>query len=63
MPAMSQPRPKRKGLPLNIYIPKKLREALDKSAEANRRPVTSETVIALEEYLARQGHWPPPPRD
>lgn len=60
MPPKKKPKRIRKGAPLNIYLPQKLRDALDDSAEGNRRPVTSETIIALEEYLTRQGKWPPP---
>jgi hypothetical protein len=30
-------------------------------AKKNRRPLTTEVTIALEEYLAKHGLWPPPP--
>jgi predicted transcriptional regulator len=30
-------------------------------AERNRRPVTTEIEIALEEHLKRHKLWPPPP--
>lgn len=51
--------PKRTGVPLHIYIPPELRQAIDDCADANRRKLTQEVVIALEEHLKRQGLWPP----
>jgi hypothetical protein len=49
----------RRGKPLNVWVPLELRDALDASAARNRRPLTTETVIALENYLTAQGLWPP----
>jgi hypothetical protein len=49
----------RSGKPLNVWIPEELREALDQSAAKNRRLLTTEVVIALEQYLSTQGLWPP----
>ena len=74
MPVMAKPRPKpkmsatkqqapatkRAGKPLHVWIPEALRDAIDKAAEVNRRHLTSEVEIALEEYLTKQGLWPPP---
>jgi hypothetical protein len=49
----------RSGRPLNVWIPEELRAALDASAAKNRRPLTTEVAIALEQYLQTQGLWPP----
>lgn len=61
MPATKDP-PKRAGKPLHVWIPKNLRDAIDAAADKNRRHITSEVEIALEEYLAKQGLWPHPPK-
>ena len=51
--------PNRTGVPLHIYISPELRQAIDSCADENRRKLTQEVVIALEEHLKRQGRWPP----
>jgi hypothetical protein len=50
----------RSGKPLNVWIGAPLRDALDAMIAKSRRSLTSEVSIALEEYLAKQGFWPPP---
>jgi hypothetical protein len=37
----------------HIYFPRKVLVELRKCAKVNRRSVTAETVIAVEEYIAR----------
>lgn len=58
-PEESVRRPNRTGTPLHIYIPPELRAAIDQCAENNRRKLTQEVVIALENHLKGQGLWPP----
>lgn len=50
--------PKRSGVPLHIYVPAAIRQAIDQCAEANRRKLTQEVLIALEEHLKKQGRMP-----
>lgn len=50
--------PVRTGVPLHIYIPPALRDAIDSCAESNRRKLTQEVIIALEEHLKKAGRWP-----
>lgn len=52
-------KPNRQGVPLHIWIPPALRDAIDALAERNRRPLTNEVVMALEKHLAAEGLWPP----
>jgi hypothetical protein len=52
--------PRRSGKPLNLWIPVALRDALDAQLARSRRPLTTEVIIALEQYLTTQGLWPPP---
>lgn len=54
-------RPRRTGVPLHIYVPPELRDAMDAAADANRRKLTQEVIIALEDHLKKQGRWPPAP--
>lgn len=51
-------RPNRTGVPLHIYIPPEVRAALDALADENRRPLTTEVLIALENHLKAAGRWP-----
>jgi hypothetical protein len=51
---------KRKGKNLNIWIEGVLREAIGQLADRNRRPLTEEVSIALENHLSAAGLWPPP---
>ena len=53
------PKPSRKGKPLNVWIPDDLREALDLLLKKTRRMLTTEVIIALENRLAAEGLWPP----
>lgn len=53
-------RPNRSGVPLHIYISRELRQAINELAEENRRLITTEVVIALENHLKAAGRWPPP---
>jgi hypothetical protein len=50
----------RTGLPLHVYLPPALRRAFEDLATANRRTLTEEVAIALEERLEKFGKWPPP---
>lgn len=47
------------GLRLSGDVVRLMREI----ARRNRRPLTTEVTIALEEYLAKNGLWPPPDGD
>jgi hypothetical protein len=60
MPATAKP-PKRVRLSLHVYLPPPLRQAIERAAQANRRPLTAEVEIALEKHLKELGYWPPPP--
>jgi hypothetical protein len=42
-----------------VRLPEVYREQLRKLQEKTRRPMTSDIQIALEEYLAKAGLWPP----
>lgn len=56
----AQPKRDRKGKKtLNVFIEASLRNAVDASCEKNRRSLTDEVSIALEQYLEREGLWPP----
>lgn len=55
----SKPKPNRTGVPLYVYVPPEIRSAIDELAERNRRPLTSEVLIALEAHLKAAGLWPP----
>ena len=68
MPSMTTPRkprkdagrrPQRTGVPLNVWLPRGLREALDVLLVRTRRSLTTEVVIALEKHLEEAGLWPP----
>lgn len=52
-------KPNRKGVPLHIWLDAQLRAAIDALAETNRRPLTTEVSIALENHLKAAGLWPP----
>ena len=56
---------KRKQPTVNVYmrLPKALKKAIEDLANEHRRTMTTEVVIALEEYLAKHGHWPSESRD
>lgn len=45
---------KRDGLvPLSVYVPKDLREKIEKLAEKERRSLSNQTVLLLENALAK----------
>ena len=48
-------KPNRTGVPLHVYIPAQLDADLTAHATKNRRKVTAEVIIALEEYLRAAG--------
>lgn len=53
--------PRRKGVNLNVWLPRALGEALEQYVET-LRPRTDKTSIVemlLEDFLAKQGVWPP----
>ena len=52
-------KPNRTSVPLHINIDPELRKAIDALSEENRRSLTLEVTIALEERLAKFGKWPP----
>ena len=56
---------KRPGKNLNIYIPADLRDALSGYIRGVRPKTTATAVaqMALEEFLAKQGVWPPRPAE
>lgn len=51
-------KPNRSGVPIHFYAPPELREALDACAADNRRTMTAEAMIALENHLQALGYWP-----
>ncbi len=42
-----------------LRMPRALREALDRAAQSERRTAADVAIIALEEALARAGHFKP----
>lgn len=64
MPVMAKK--KTATVPINIRIPKALKDAIEKLAEENRRPMSTEFIIAVEKHLTDHDRWPrtePKPRD
>ena len=47
-------------VPLSMRLPPQIIELLQRLADANRRPLTTEAEIAFEEHLRAAGLWPPP---
>ncbi len=63
-PEPDQPkRPNRTGVALHIYIPPDIRAAMDALAGDNRRPLTTEVLIALEAHLRAAGRMPNRPKE
>jgi hypothetical protein len=60
VPEAATKKPNRTGVPLHIWIPPTLREALERLAAKRRRPLTTEVVIALEKHLTDEGELPQP---
>jgi hypothetical protein len=54
---------KRTGVSLHVYIGPALREAMDKLIERDRRSLTTEVEMALENHLKEKGLWPPKPAE
>ena len=52
----------RTGSPLHVWIDPALKKALDQALKISRRKLNAEVAVALEEYLTKQGLWPPPPK-
>lgn len=67
MPGKKRPKPKpqpksedrHKFRPLGLRFSRQLIEAMRDLAEKNRRPLTTEITIALENHLTAAGLWPP----
>lgn len=53
-------KPNRTGLPLHVWLKRRLRIALDILAERNRRTLTTEIAIMAEKTCAEAGLWPLP---
>lgn len=60
MLGVARPKPKVPRRSRTYRFPISLLEAMEASAESNRRAVTTEIEIAMEEYLKKLGKWPPP---
>jgi hypothetical protein len=54
--SLSEPRPS-----FMLKLPEVYRQQLRRLKLKNRRPISTEVMIALEEYLAKAGLWPPEP--
>jgi molybdopterin-guanine dinucleotide biosynthesis protein A len=52
-------KPNRSKTPLQIWLERDLREALDKFVETDRRKITTVVSMALEKFLQEQGAWTP----
>lgn len=53
---------RRKGKNLNVWIDSALRAIMNELADESRRPLRSEVELALEQYAASKGKWPPEPK-
>lgn len=51
----------RKGASVTIWLPQALKDALDAYVDASRPKTNGKAVIeaALEDFLTKEGHWPP----
>lgn len=62
---MAEKKPKpvypHKEKPLFLRLPPAYHQALEQLAKKNRRTLTAEAMIALEEHFSKNGAWPPPP--
>jgi hypothetical protein len=58
---MPRPKPEIPRIMRSLRLPANLWAAMDAAAKANRRPLTTQIEIALEEHLKALGLWPPPP--
>ena len=53
----------RHGANINMWLPTEIKAAMIKSANQNYRDLTREVLIALIEYLERQGLYERPEKD
>lgn len=60
MIVVADKKPRRTGVPLQVYVPHRYKELLERMAARGRRPVTSELLLALEMYFKAAGEWPLP---
>jgi hypothetical protein len=60
-PAGKKPKPQRTGKAINCWVPDQLHAAMLSFIEAQRvKPKVTDVVeLALQEFLQREGHWPP----
>jgi TraY domain len=49
---------RRTGVPIMVWIPPELRDALDVLKNRTRRSLTTEVVMALETHLQSHNLWP-----
>lgn len=56
-------KPQRTGRPINVWVPLALHAALERFISAQRvsPKITDVVELALQEFLQREGHWPPKP--
>jgi hypothetical protein len=56
-------RPNRVGIPITFWVPVELRAAADAYRGAQRFPPDLTAILrqALQDFLEREGYWPPPP--
>jgi hypothetical protein len=59
MAIMAKKKPKRSGVPLQLYIPPWLKAAVEQMARDGRRSRTSEVIMALETHVRAAGYLPP----
>ena len=50
---------KRTGVSLHVYLDPKVRKAIEDCSNANRRSLTEEVSIAIEEHCRKHNLWPP----
>jgi hypothetical protein len=48
----------REGVNLNVWLSAELMQAFESFREKTRRTKTAEIEVMMEEYLAKNGHWP-----
>lgn len=52
----------RQGKPIQVYLDDELRKAFERFRSGQRVPPTKTdvAVVAIQEFLGREGYWPPP---
>jgi hypothetical protein len=57
-------KPKRTGTPLQIYVSKDTRAAIEQFIDQQRLPTTITDLgeLAIQEFLSREGYWPYDPK-